>query len=123
MSLYRNRIGRWGEQTARDYLGKRGYQLLQSNYRTPFGEIDLILEMDAVIHFVEVKTRTTTAFGNPETGMTRYKFRHVFESAQYYLQEFRGPDQLWQIDCVAIIGKPGMNHPDVAFFENIHAFE
>jgi putative endonuclease len=119
LSLYRNKIGRWGEQIARDYLVHSGYTMIGSNIRTPYGEIDLLLEKAGALHFVEVKTRTSTAAGNPETGITRNKFKHIMDSAQSYLQENRSAEQLWQIDVVAVLGKPGAESPQIVHFENV----
>jgi putative endonuclease len=53
------RIGTWGEQAASDYLQARGFEILDRNVRTPYGEIDLLALRDRQTIFVEVKTRTS----------------------------------------------------------------
>ena len=66
MSLLRKLLGRSGEDRAARHLAGLGYRVLERNYRTPQGEIDLIaLDGDTVV-FVEVKTRTSDSFGAPE---------------------------------------------------------
>ncbi len=111
------RIGRWGEKIAAEYLQKRGYILVDKNVRTPYGEIDLILRLDEIIIFAEVKTRTSTRYGYPEEAITQKKQQHMLESAAFYAQE-HGIDH-WQIDALAVEGKPANKNPKITHFENI----
>ena len=60
MEKYRQTIGKQGENKAKNYLKRRGYQILETNYRTKAGEIDLIAKEKDCLVFVEVKTRTNT---------------------------------------------------------------
>lgn len=112
-------MGRWGEQTAREYLIGRGYCELALNVRTPYGEIDLIMEKDGRIVFIEVKTRSSISLGNPESSITKAKQKHMMESAQYYIGEHYPPNQEWQIDVVSILGTPGATPPQIEYFENV----
>ncbi|MEW5941133.1 MAG: YraN family protein, partial [Chloroflexota bacterium] len=59
MSRPQQRVGRWGEQAAAEYLEKRGYLILARNFRTKHGEIDLIARQDNILVFVEVKARSS----------------------------------------------------------------
>ncbi|WP_276661388.1 YraN family protein, partial [Syntrophomonas wolfei] len=59
-------LGLWGEELAAQYLGKKGYKILERNFYTRYGELDLVCEKDDNIVFVEVKTRRSTRFGSPE---------------------------------------------------------
>jgi putative endonuclease len=109
-------IGKWGEQAAADYLQTRGYQILDKNARTPFGEIDLVARLEAVTVFVEVKARTTRSFGLPEEAITARKLAHMRTSAEYYAAEHE--IDCWQLDVLAVEGVPGVQ-PRIEHFENI----
>jgi putative endonuclease len=70
MSLFRKILGQEGEDRAARHLAKQGYKILERNYRTPSGEIDLIALHQGTVVFVEVKTRTSDAYGAPELAVT-----------------------------------------------------
>lgn len=119
---HRQKIGTWGEAVAAWYLEARGYRIMQRNVRTPYGEIDLIASQGAGMVFVEVKTRTNLSYGQPEEAVTARKLAHMINSAQYYMEEH--PElarQGWQIDVVAICGRPGdtREHVDIQHFQNV----
>lgn len=109
-------IGAWGEQAASDWLKERGYCIVARNIRTPYGEIDIVAELDNVTIFVEVKTLTTNAGYLPEEKITFSKQRHMLNCAEYYCSE-HGIDH-WQIDAVAVEGSLG-HVPSVTHFPNI----
>ena len=118
MKGYRQQIGEWGEKLAEEYLISKGYQLLDRNYRTPYGEIDIIACMVGVVIFVEVKTRSTTTFGLPEGGVTLKKQAHLVDSARYYIQEHPELINSWRVDVIAIQGKLGGKSIKITHFEN-----
>jgi len=115
MSGRNQKIGAWGESVAAAYLEKRGYTLLARNQRTPYGEIDILAEKDGFLHFVEVKTRTTGAFGPPEIAVTPRKQEHMRAAAEHYTAE-QGIEH-WQIDVIAVEKRPG-GAPEITHFEN-----
>lgn len=115
MSRRNQQVGAWGESAAAAYLEKRGYTLLARNQRTPYGEIDLLAEKDGFLHFVEVKTRTTSTFGPPEIAVTPRKQEHMRAAAEHYAAE-HGIEH-WQIDVIAVQGKPG-DAATIICFEN-----
>ena len=122
---HRQRIGRWGEATAAEYLSTRGYAILGRNARTRYGEIDLLARApEGMLVFVEVKTRTSRSFGYPEEAVDARKLGHLVSSAEAYLQEHPELEsQGWRIDVIAIEGRPG-EVPDrvgIEHFENISA--
>ncbi len=98
----RRELGRWGEDAALRYLNDQGYQLLARNWRTREGEIDLVMEQDLVIVFVEVKTRNTDLFGSPEDGITVGKQKRLRKTCLAFLQANGYEDRDWRIDVVAI---------------------
>lgn len=118
---YRQSFGQWGEQEAASFLVRKGYQLIEQNARTAYGEIDLIVRLGTDLIFVEVKTRRTREFGFPEEALTGVKRAHLMAAAQAYLQahpelESSAGGQ-WRIDVISIlIRKEGP--PEVLHFEN-----
>jgi putative endonuclease len=79
-------LGNRGEEIAAAYLKKQGYKILNRNFRTKFGEVDIICCQARTIVFVEVKTRTDDKFGTPEESVTRIKQDHIRRTALAYLQ-------------------------------------
>lgn len=128
MSQSRQLLGKWGEKLAGDYLQRQGYAILATNVRTPYGEIDLIVQQPAmgtagpecqdVIVFVEVKTRSSQAFGYPEESVTARKQAHLLGAAQHYLQEHPEMRGAWRIDVIAIQRSREGKPPVVQHFEN-----
>lgn len=111
-------LGKWGEQAAREYLEQQGYEFLHANFRTTYGELDLIMRKGKQIHFVEVKTRSSTKFGFPEEAVDQNKANHLIDSAQSFLQEYPDLDTGWQIDVVAIWVGKDKSKPEIKYFEN-----
>ncbi len=109
------RIGAWGEEIAARHLMTRGCEILSRNVRTPYGEIDIIARQGETIRFVEVKTRTSDKMGLPEDSVTARKREHMIACAEHYAAE-HAIDH-WQIDVIAIEGKPGET-PKITYFEN-----
>ena len=88
MKTNRQKIGILGERKAQAYLKRRGYQILECNYRTKGGELDIIAKQQDCIVFVEVKTRTNEEYGTPADAVSVYKQRHMLKSARDYLLQF-----------------------------------
>ena len=114
----RQTIGRWGEEVAAQFLQEKGYEILQRNVYTPYGELDIVARCGATIVFVEVKTRTSSSFGLPEISVSQRKIRHLLDSAQAFMQVYTGPEEKWRIDVIAIEGRPGGLDPHIEVFEN-----
>ena len=102
MKNARRDLGVWGEKKAIDYLIERGYKILAKNVRTLYGEIDVVAQKNEIYVFVEVKTRQTKTFGNPEDSITRTKKEHMVNSAQEYMMTHADGDDIWQIDVISI---------------------
>ncbi len=114
-SSHKQQIGQWGERAAADYLTAQSYEVLASNVRTPYGEIDLIARRGEITIFVEVKTRTSSKLGLPEEAVTPRKREHMLAAAEHYASE-QEIDH-WQIDVIAVEGSPGIK-PIITHFEN-----
>lgn len=112
-------LGKRGEDLAAQYLQQHGCTILAANYRTPYGELDLICQKDALILFVEVKTRRSAAYGLPEEAITPRKKQHLLQAAQHYLQTNPiPPESLMRIDVIAIQLLPNQP-PHIKHFQNV----
>jgi putative endonuclease len=78
-------LGKEGERLAERYLQKKGYKLVERNYRCTAGELDLIVLDQRVVVFVEVKTRTGHGFGTPLEAVEFRKQRKMIQAAQFFL--------------------------------------
>lgn len=78
-------VGNSGEELVAKYIKKQRYKILQRNYNTPYGEIDIIAQLKDVTVFIEVKSRSDTTFGLGREAVTHTKQQHIIRSAQYYL--------------------------------------
>lgn len=87
-------VGRFGEQVAADYLTAAGWSILQRNWRCPQGEIDIIARAGTVLAIVEVKTRSSIAFGDPAEAVTPAKAARVRRLAAAWLAERRAAGEL-----------------------------
>jgi putative endonuclease len=114
----KQRLGRWGENVAAEYLTARGYQVLARNMRTPYGEIDLLCKKDGVMVFVEVKTRSGTEYGMPEAAVTPNKRDHLLASIAAYWQQAQEAECDWRIDVIAILRQNAGKNVEVEHFEN-----
>jgi putative endonuclease len=112
---HNQRIGKWGEDTAAEYLAQKGYEIVARNIRTPYGEIDIVAKQADVTIFVEVKARTSNKMGLPEEAITPRKREHMLAAADHYAAEHEIDH--WQIDVIAIEAKPGTT-PTITYFEN-----
>ena len=82
--LHKKILGRKGEQLVEKYLKKQGCKILERNYRTPFGEADLIVQDGDEIAFVEVKTRESFAYGTPAEAVDKYKQERYRNIVMWY---------------------------------------
>lgn len=112
----KQKLGKWGEEIAVTYLINKGYRIIDRNFRTPYGEIDIIAFFGDVTIFVEVKTRSSRVFGYPEDALTKRKLKHMLASAEFYAAE--NELDTWQNDAISIEGIPGIT-PRMEHFENV----
>ena len=98
----RQGLGRTGERLAAEELSRRGYHILEKNFRCSYGEIDLVAEDAQDLIFVEVKTRRGSAYGLPEEAVTLRKQRKIVQVASYYLDLHTCSERSWRIDVVAV---------------------
>jgi putative endonuclease len=98
----RKSLGRWGEDLACEYLGRNGFTIMERNYRTPRGEIDIVARRGCLTVFVEVKARRTGEYGEPEESVTGTKVRRIRAVASEYLGE-KGLGTDVRFDVISIL--------------------
>jgi len=99
----RQKLGREGEKRAEKFLLSKGYKVIERNFKTPFGEIDLIAYAGKVLVFIEVKARTSYNFGSPEDAISPEKKRKISRVASLYLKAKRLNGVDCRFDVVALI--------------------
>jgi len=102
LSLLGKLLGKEGEDRAAAFLVAQGYRVLERNYRTRSGEIDLIALHQGTVVFVEVKTRTNSAFGAPELAVTPQKQQRMVKAALGYIKYKKLHQVPCRFDVVAI---------------------
>lgn len=104
--LHKKVLGKKGEKLALEYLKKQGYKLLKKNYRTPFGEADILMQDGEETVFVEVKTRTGNSFGAPREAVGSVKQSRYYKIAEcYWLETRREPNARFDVVEVYADGK------------------
>lgn len=93
--------GKNGEDLATAWLLARDYTILHRNWRHARLEIDIIAKKDEVLHFIEVKTRTSSRFGNPEDQVDKKKLRHMIDAGEEFIYQNKGWKKI-RFDILAV---------------------
>lgn len=110
-------VGSLFELEAEKYLVGLGYQLIDKNIYTVFGELDLIMQKEEVLFFVEVKYRSNTNYGTPREALTPKKIQHLKRASQQYLKTYPKKTAKYKIAFLGILKIQGQLQFD--FIENI----
>jgi len=113
-------LGRRGEELARRFLKKKGYKILETNYRGRLGEIDLVAQDGDSLVFVEVKTRSSMAFGHPLESINPRKQHQLTKAAGEYLAGCGEEGRFCRFDAVSVLFS-GDEEPQLELIKN--AFE
>lgn len=97
-----NELGKKGEQLAIDYLLEKGYTIVEKNYRFQKAEIDVIAQKENVLAVVEVKTRSSDYFGNPQDFVNPKKIKLLVSAIDNYVTE-KDLDVEIRFDIIAIV--------------------
>ena len=101
----RAEFGRMAEDLALRYLQKHGLALLQRNYRSRFGEIDLIMQEKNTIIFIEVRSRKNSAFLHPVETVNCTKRNKIRKTSQVFMQQTSAGNRFnWRFDVITLIG-------------------
>jgi putative endonuclease len=106
-------LGKIGERHAARFLSKAGFAIVARNYRTPLGEIDIVARDGETLAFIEVKTRSSRAFGLPQEAVDCRKQRQLIRAAQVFLKAHGEPAVPCRFDVVAVTTGLGARAADV----------
>jgi putative endonuclease len=96
--LHKKLLGKKGEKLVEKYIETLGYTILERNYRTPFGEADIIAKDGDEIAFIEVKTRSSDKYGSPKEAVGKYKQRRYYKIAEvYWLKTGKEPNARFDV--------------------------
>ena len=101
--MQKNIFGKKGEIIAKNFLKKKKFKILEANYKNKIGEIDIIAKHKDYLVFVEVKTRTSIAFGDPAEAVDENKQFKIRQVAELYLIEHKLTEKPCRFDVVAIL--------------------
>jgi putative endonuclease len=102
MGMESYELGRAGEDTAERYLRQKGYQIIERNYRSQQGEIDLIAREGAFLVFVEVKSYSFRSLGSPAGAVRKSKRESIIHAAQTYIYKQQIKDTYCRFDVLTI---------------------
>ncbi len=100
--MKRRQTGALGEKLAAELLVDKGYRIVETNFRCPEGEIDIVARDGDCLVFVEVRARRSRRFGTPEESITGRKKEHIRSAAARYREQREDLPELWRIDVVAV---------------------
>jgi len=126
--MKKGELGKWGEDEAAAYLRKRGYKILDRNFKREISrflksEVDIVAEKKGVICFTEVKALSGEGFISPEEHVTKGKLRKVAKTGESWLVKNRvALDSPWQVDVVSIVKRPG-KEAIIRHFKNVASWE
>ncbi len=112
-------LGKYGEEAAGKYLKSQGYQILESNFRKRYSEIDLVALEGKTLVFVEVKTRIGDKYGLPEEAITSWKLRSLTRAAYYYQMLHPKLPESLRIDVVSVNLDENCQVLDIRLYKNI----
>lgn len=111
-------IGNLGESIAKDYLKKKGYQIIDQNYRTRYAEIDLIALQRQVLIFIEVRTKIGERFGSPEETLTKKKINKITGNCLAYIYQ-NGWKKDYRIDAICVVFAKNKGIERISHYQNI----
>jgi len=92
-------LGDWGENRGSEYLISQGFQIIKRNYHVKFAEIDIIAQKNQTIFFIEVKTRSSSLYGEGWEGVSKHKIQKIQKAAEIYMQL----EKLDKDVCIAVL--------------------
>jgi putative endonuclease len=119
MQGYNQKIGKLGEKLAAKFLKKKGYKIIEKNFNTRYGEIDIVATKNNCVAFIEVKTRTSRKFGYPEQAINYFKLQHFQNAVQAYLTKNDIGKKEISLDAISIEMDIKTRKAKITHLENI----
>ena len=126
-----NELGTWGEEMAVRFLERKGYTILERDWKSGHRDIDIIATDGEIIVFVEVKTRRNRMFGEPEEAIDYQKLRNLRVAINHFVkykcinQEIRldaitvvGINQEIRLDAITVVGTPDSGEPEITHIQD-----
>ncbi len=120
--IFNRKVGREGEEIAAKFLLDKGYKILERNYYTRFGEIDLVVSKNGVLTFIEVKLKHGDDFGTPEEMIGGFKLSQVQRMAEFYLMDKPKMAEIYKtylIDAVCVVTSEDGEVERISHYENL----
>ena len=124
MSAARQALGEFGERIAERWLCQRGWRVVQRRFRTGHRDIDLVVEHDGVIAFVEVKARQGDTFGDPVASVNWKKQKELGRSARVWIARHGRQEEAYRFDVVGVLvdgARVRVRHVENAFSLHLSA--
>lgn len=118
MTLHNRQFGQRGEKIASDYLLDNKFVIITRNFRSKFGEIDIVAQKNKIIYFIEVKTRANLKKGMPYEAVDSHKKHQMRRAATYFLLEHNYKEYKFSIAVISILFRDFESF-DLKFFESI----
>lgn len=119
-NMYKKNLGNYGEDIAIKYLEESGYKILDRNFITKKGEIDIIAYYRNEYIFIEVKTRSSNKYGRPIEAVNKIKEHNIIESSKYYIYKNKLENKYIRYDIIEVyfcgMKQPLINHIFNTFF-------
>ena len=112
-----NELGKWGEDLAADYLQRKGYTIIERDWKSGKRDLDIIAQDGNVIVFLEVKTRHNRLFGDPEESVDYHKLQNLQQAISHYVK-FKHIRQEIRFDIISVVGTIG-SEPDIQHIQNV----
>jgi putative endonuclease len=103
MSAARQQFGELGERIAERWLRRQGWRVVQRRFRSGHRDIDLVVERDGTVAFVEVKARKGTEFGDPVEAVNWQKQRELARSASIWIDRHGRPAEVYRFDVIGVL--------------------
>jgi putative endonuclease len=113
-----NELGKWGEDTAADYLQRNGYAIVERDWKSGHRDLDIIAQdKDGTVVFVEVKTRRNRLFGEPEEAVDYQKLRSLRGAINHYIK-YRHINGNSRLDFITVVGTIG-TEPEIDHIKDV----
>jgi putative endonuclease len=113
-----NDLGKWGEDLAADYLQRKGYMILERDWKSGHRDLDIIALDGEVVVFVEVKARRNRVFGEPEDAVDYMKMQNLRAAINHYIK-YKNVRQEIRFDVITVVGTPYGGEAEITHIEDV----